>query len=253
MRIFLAIPALAAMLCAVPVAEANLVNATSTFHDHNLNYTGSPSPFPTAHNSGLTTFSVISSPGNNTVLPGDSVNFTLSPVGGTFFGTPVNDRYIRGTNDPGDVPHVVSINKGLAGTHTISFNVAEPITEIVLSVLSLRDSRTLAFSGATADNISGVTGDLTHVLGSGTVGSSLSGAPGNSAAGDIVWTFDTPVTNPEIVLTFNSALNTQVHFAGISYTTVAAVPEPLSFVWFASAFGLVQYGRRRRMDADLAD
>jgi hypothetical protein len=60
------------------------------------------------------------------------------------------------------------------------------------------------------------------------------------------------VTNPTIEFKFNTpSIGHQVHFSGLSYT-VAAIPEPMSFVWFASAFGLVQYGRRRRMDATLA-
>lgn len=248
----LALPALALMLCAGPAANATLVS--SSFHNDNLS--DNLPTNPNGWSSGLTGFSVVPSAGNN--LPGtDSIAFSVSQTGAAY------DRYIRGTSDPTNPAHVglASIVRApfqisplviapLATTHTITFNSAEPISEIVLSVLSLRDSRVLSFAGPTASDISGVTGNLT--LAGGTVGA----APGSnsSSAGSIVWTFDTPVTNPTLQFTFTgSGLSTEVHFSNISYTTVAAIPEPMSFVWFATAFGLVQYGRRRRMDATLAD
>ena len=248
MRILLALPALALMLCAAPFAEATLVS--SDFRNANL----SVSTLPTSYGSGLNSFSVISSPGNNTVPTGDSITFTAQTGSN-------RDRYIRGTSTPNSFPHTgyVSVNRGgsffsppVSTTHTLTFNVSEPISEITLRVAGLVGSRALVFSGDTASGISGVTEFLTLSGSGATVGASPTANSGNSL-GNIVWTFDTPLTNPTIQFSFNSNYNTQVHFASISYTTVAAIPEPISFVWFASAFGLVQYGRRRRTEADLAD
>ncbi|QDV74954.1 hypothetical protein [Botrimarina mediterranea] len=258
MRTLLALPALVAMLLAGTVAEASI--ATSTFNNANLDpstqltdineslYTTTvfgftvPNPlgFQAAVDSqGLSSFSVVPT-GSNSIPAGDSISFSST-------GT----KYFRGTNNPGSIPNLVTLLTTAAPTeHTITFNSSNPISEIVLSVSSLKDSRTFTFTGGSAGNPDYATGDLTHALNSDTVGSSLTGSAGNSATGDIVWIFDTPLMNPTIEFEFNSPWNTQVHFSGVSYVTVAAVPEPMSFVWFAGTLGMVQFGFRRRIDAD---
>jgi hypothetical protein len=248
MRILLALPALALMFCAAPAANANLVTHSSVFSDANLS-----APLPEFGGSGFATnsailagsessFAVVAS-GSNSVAAGDSVTFTSNGIG-----------FFRGTSSPASVPGFASfVGSGLFATGnagmSIQFDTVNPVTEIRLSIADLEAAGALLFSSMTT---AGAPSLVTGVLN--LSGANVTGNSDNAVQGEIVWTFVTPVVDPTIAFDFDPAFSyDQTHFSGLSYTTLAAIPEPMSFVWFASAFGLVQYGRRRRMDAELAD
>src|SRR5690606_29452306 len=113
--------------------------------------------------------------------------------------------------------------------------IAANVTEFRLKVVDLETTGSLAFTSLSGGTL-GVTGELSL-----TGGDTVGGAASESYQGDLVVSFGSPVTNPSFQLVYTPGYSAdQTPFSGLSYT-VAAIPEPVSFVWFASVFGLVQY------------
>ena len=140
MRTLLALPALVAMLCAAPAANATLATYASDFNNGNLstslpNYDNDISLF---FGSKVSSFSVVPS-GGNSLPAGDSVAFTSSP--GIFF---------RGTSSPASIPGFVSFVESGAASFSIQFNTTDPVSEIRLSVADLETAGALEFSTSTS-------------------------------------------------------------------------------------------------------
>ncbi|WP_197526196.1 hypothetical protein [Botrimarina colliarenosi] len=239
MRFALLLSAFGAGLIVCSNADAVLVTDTYTSDFSNGNLSA---PLPNHADdvaiffgSPVSSFDVVAS-GGNSVPAGDSIGFST------------DGRFFRGTSSPASIPGFVTMFAGFfnnSATTTIQFTTANPVTEIRLSVADLETAGALSFSSSTSAGVpSSVTGGLSFS------GSDVTGNASNSIQGEIVWTFASAVSNPTIEFDYNAAFSgDQTHFSGLSYT-VAAIPEPLAAVWFATAFGLVKVGSRRRSGED---